>query len=490
MKDNKIIKLLSAFSIEEMKEFEKFVASPYFSRGRDLLPVFKVLKTYYPDFSAEELKPENVFRKLYPGKKFDEKSSLNLINTLTSELYKVGKKFLIQTGLEESDTAKNYFLLNNLRKKKLFGEFEKELQKTEEYKKTITGSATISYVKKYLLYYPSIEYAIGKSDFSLAFEKLSSQSDDLIIAAFLSSVNIIEQKYVAGNTYNAKVNPLIANFLFDNLNLEKFIQDINDRSDKYFPFVNVWYLMYQMNNNPDNDEYFFDLKSILYDNIDKFSQKEKFMLFGKLESYCYSKLNGKESEKFEKIEFELNAKQLELGCHKSDKNEPLHVVLFRNILLSAIDCKEFEWLESFIEKYVKELRKDQQDNFRYYSIALLEFARMNFETSLESISKVKYSFFSFKIEVKELMFKLYYELEYFENALSVLNTMKQYIKNTKDLSEAFKLRYKNFIKFSTELLSIKLSNSDKDLGHLKNILKNEPQLISRGWFLKKINSFE
>jgi len=50
LKDSKLIKLLKNFNSEEFKEFEKFVASPFFSRGRDLLPLFKALKPFYPGF--------------------------------------------------------------------------------------------------------------------------------------------------------------------------------------------------------------------------------------------------------------------------------------------------------------------------------------------------------------------------------------------------------------------------------------------------------
>ncbi|MBK8982644.1 MAG: hypothetical protein IPM38_10075 [Ignavibacteria bacterium] len=83
MKDRKFIKMLSSFSPGELKEFEKFIASPYFSRGRDLLPVFKIIRTLHPNFTHNNFNTEYIFTKLYPEKKFDKSASLNLINTLT-----------------------------------------------------------------------------------------------------------------------------------------------------------------------------------------------------------------------------------------------------------------------------------------------------------------------------------------------------------------------------------------------------------------------
>jgi hypothetical protein len=41
MNNTKIVQVLRSFSAEEFREFEKFTASPYFSRGRDLIPLLK-----------------------------------------------------------------------------------------------------------------------------------------------------------------------------------------------------------------------------------------------------------------------------------------------------------------------------------------------------------------------------------------------------------------------------------------------------------------
>jgi hypothetical protein len=487
VKENKIVRLLRAFSIEEMKEFEKIVASPYFSRGRDLMPVFKVLKSFYPDFSGDNLNSKYIFQKLYPGKRFDEKTSLSLVNTLTSELYKVGKVFLIQQGLEESETAQIYFLLNSLRKKKQFGELEKELGRLEESQTPDMSSSSLSYVKRYLLDYPFLENAIGRSDFQSATERLSSQSDKIIIAAIISSVNILEQKAIAENVYNVISHKGLADILLENLNLKQFIEELRSNGDQYFPILNVWHHLHLMNFYPDKEEHFFELKSLVYENIDKFSQDEKYMIFGKLESYCIEKSRSKENEKFARIEFELYVKSLELGCHRSSKDDPFHIVLFRNILFSGLDCKEYNWVEYFINNFADELLPEQRINLKYYSLAFLEFERKNFEASLEHLAKVEYTFLSFKIDVKVLLFKLYYELGYFDNALSVLNSTKQYINNTDDLSASFKSKYKLFTKYCNELLSIKLSKNPKDAGLILNELKKEDHIFSHLWLLKKLN---
>ncbi|MBK8982641.1 MAG: hypothetical protein IPM38_10060 [Ignavibacteria bacterium] len=86
------------------------------------------------------------------------------------------------------------------------------------------------------------------------------------------------------------------------------------------------------------------------------------------------------------------------------------------------------------------------------------------------------------------MFKIFFEMGHYENALSVLNSMRQYVSSTKDLSDLFKIRYMNFVKYSKELLKIKLSDNPNATGLLKNKIENEDHIFSREWFIKKLGS--
>ncbi len=67
---NILYKLLATFSDDEWKEFEKFVASPYFNKGRNFGSIMKLLRKHRPEFSSKELFKENLYKKLYPGKEY------------------------------------------------------------------------------------------------------------------------------------------------------------------------------------------------------------------------------------------------------------------------------------------------------------------------------------------------------------------------------------------------------------------------------------
>ena len=102
--------------------------------------------------------------------------------------------------------------------------------------------------------------------------------------------------------------------------------------------------------------------------------------------------------------------------------------------------------------------------------------------------KVKYEFFLFKLDVKNLMFKIYFELDYTEQAYSLLDAMRHYLSNAKDLSESIIARERNFIKYASELLKLKSESKILNSNYLKDKLENERYLEGRKWLLQKIDS--
>ena len=81
MHDSRLIQTLKSFSKDEFKQFEKFVASPFFNNGRNYNPFLNELKKHYPSFEnrKDSLKPESIYKKIYPGKNFNKQVMWNLV---------------------------------------------------------------------------------------------------------------------------------------------------------------------------------------------------------------------------------------------------------------------------------------------------------------------------------------------------------------------------------------------------------------------------
>ena len=129
MKNNKLIQTLKTFTKDEMKLFEKFVASPYFNKGRNYLPLLNELQKCYPDFENDKLTSENVYKKLYPGRKFNKQVIWNQV----SELEKLALEFLLQNALMNYKSERFIIMFDELSKRNLDKQIINEIGKTDKY---------------------------------------------------------------------------------------------------------------------------------------------------------------------------------------------------------------------------------------------------------------------------------------------------------------------------------------------------------------------
>ena len=67
MENPKIIHFLKCLSKHELREFGKFVRSPFHNNRKDVVRYFDLLKVYYPDFGNDESVKQKIYNKLYPN---------------------------------------------------------------------------------------------------------------------------------------------------------------------------------------------------------------------------------------------------------------------------------------------------------------------------------------------------------------------------------------------------------------------------------------
>lgn len=487
MKDFRLIELLKTFSPEEFKDFEKFISSPYFSKGRDVMPLFKLLKKYYPDFNSDRLTKEGIYEELYQGKKYDEVKAGSLLRTIISDLYKLCKDYLIILELKSDDMRKKYYLLNQLRKRKNYRGFEKEFQNID-YDSDIVGKGSVNhFLEKYFLTIVYRDYTLEKDEFERSFEANLHSGEMLALAALINVFKFEDEKKLA-IAYNLKVRENFLDFIANNLDSEKITDLMKDSGNSLYPYLHVNFMMYMMNKDFENDRHFPVMKNILNENRNLFGSSEIYILWNMMLSYCnHKQMTG--NNNFSKYIHEIEKKMVNEGIHRKSPDEDFHIILFRNILISATRQEEYEWAEEFIEKYSSQLNIEHRENMRYYSMAYLSLAKKEFDKALEHIVKIKYDLFIFKIDMKLVMMKIYFELGYEEQLYSMMETTRQYLKNTKDIYESLKKFYYNFIKYLKELMNIKFGKNVRrdDIEILKKMIADEKFVSNHEWLMKKVS---
>ncbi|MEO8209396.1 MAG: hypothetical protein ABI840_02460, partial [bacterium] len=98
MKNLKFTELLRALDKSEFREFGKFIISPYHNNRSEVVRFFDALKNFYPKFNSIYFTEAEIFKKVYPGKKYSDVMMRKLFSLTTNLLM----DFFAVTSFKES----------------------------------------------------------------------------------------------------------------------------------------------------------------------------------------------------------------------------------------------------------------------------------------------------------------------------------------------------------------------------------------------------
>jgi hypothetical protein len=119
MNNSNLISLLKTFTKSEMKEFDKFLRSPYFTEGKGLrhrviYDYFVCLREFYPEFTGKTFSKEYLHSRIYPSTGYNDA----VMRRLNYDLLTLTKRFITQLEFEESSAITKRNLLIQLTKRK------------------------------------------------------------------------------------------------------------------------------------------------------------------------------------------------------------------------------------------------------------------------------------------------------------------------------------------------------------------------------------
>jgi len=200
---------------------------------------------------------------------------------------------MVHSELKRDGMRRNYYLLDQLRKKKDYNEFEKEYKDVQKEKDDPLKGSAMDFIKKYFISSALNDYSSDRDDFENAFEFSLSTSEYLVAAALISSFKHEEYKNLS-DCYNLKVRNNLMDNLLEHLDSEKLIEKMKSNNDRFYPYVIIFYMI-KMNKHKDNTKYYFDLKKLLKEYNHVFGTMEKFALWVMMETYCLHKKKQQET---------------------------------------------------------------------------------------------------------------------------------------------------------------------------------------------------
>lgn len=484
MNNTKLVLILRVLSKKELDSLTKFISSPYFLKRKELIRFFEIIKDFYPAFDDEKFNCDYLYKKMYPGKKTNE----GVIRKLISELYKMAEEFLLIERVRNcADDTYKADLLDEYTGRNISRLFDSTYKNIEENLSKVTDRDPEYYYLNYKLNFRKVNHLLQNGEQHLISPHLNNAGKDLVYYFLIKIFDLSHNLLVNKNLLNYNTEYNFADGFLENLDTGKLVEQLKIYSHDDFHIPAMYYHLcfaYSMYND---DFHFEEGKKLFYDNYRSFSIVEKYNLYLYLENCCTNRIiNGR--DEYIRIVFELYRDILDNGLYKINDDEPMPIDFFRNALITALKLKEYEWAATFIENYKRNLPVEQQTNMYNYSCARLYTEQNKFEPALVYLNKVKYDYFLFKNDVKNMMLKCYYELGHIEEAFSLIDTYKHFLSKNKMVSESNKLSNLNFLRFFSELLNAK-TGKPIECRHLLAKINETANITNKQWLVEKLSQF-
>ena len=157
-----------------------------------------------------------------------------------------------------------------------------------------------------------------------------------------------------------------------------------------------------------------------------------------------------------------------------------------NAVITSLRLKEINWTENFIKENQNFLETDYKYETVSLTTGMLHFAKRNFEQSLTELEKINFENCHHKMHLRNLTLQIYYELNYYEPALSIIDSYRHFLSRELTISELYKDYNINFVKYFSELLKIKMETTEKDAGELAYEIDKSPEFANKEWLIEKI----
>jgi hypothetical protein len=485
--NTKLLKILKSFSSEEIRDFSSYVDSPFFNTTNTEARLYKILKKHYPKFKPNALKQEKLFDKLFPGRKYNDGTMRNLF----SELITHAENFLVLTDYKEDEFDYSKRLLNQYNKRELDKLFKINIKRAFKALDGIKVKDENYFYKKYVLETLKYEFystriPVGKS------QPVFIQRKD-VIENYMYYILITKLK-----DYFDMINAeKLLKFNYQYTFFDEIMQHVSlhKRDYKKIILIDILHRFLLLYKEVQTEQFEDELKELIDSNKESINKNDyrNFML----EIYNYYK--SKEStgdRKYGAKSFQLMKKLLGEGIFYQ-KNGQLTAHTFINLTASALLEKELDWTDKFINEYKNKVQSDQRENAFLFSSATLYFVRAEnssgklkkkyYSISLDYLARVKTEDFYYMTRVKNMLIRIYYELNEIELAISILESYRHFLSKTKVMPEELYERNINFINFTGKLIKYKTQSLNITLEQLRDDIVSTKLVSYRGWLLSKIS---
>lgn len=460
-----VFKILSSFSEKDMKAFEEFIKFPLFNNAAYVRNYFLHISKYHPFF--KNLKAENIFNEVYPGKKFSDPT----IRRLNSELLKLAERFIIMNAVNERKFLRERILLEELDQRKADTHFTKKMA---------AARLHLENDQKGESYYREL-YELNETEFIFH----STRDQKKGVEQYFNSLEVFDKYHAV-----QKLKKLIAITLqaqlftgvdYDRKKVEDYVRYVRDNKFFSLPIIEllsyILFLSLEM-----NEKYYFELKRLIAVHKKIISEDELEFAYILMLNFCT----------FEHNKGKGNYVSDELAIYKDLIDADLLVVsntlegiLFKNIISCALEARDIKFAEKFLEDFKKYLTSADKESIISYCRANISYAKKDYVTALEILSRINFKDENQKLSLRTFNLRIFYEQNMDEPAFAAVDAFRHTLKRETGIGKKSIALYITFLNFYERMLKLKTKPDKFAAGILKKELV-KTETISKNWLMRMI----
>ncbi|MBE2218273.1 MAG: hypothetical protein IAE90_08730 [Ignavibacteria bacterium] len=478
MKKSNLIKILSTFAPNEIREFADYIHSPFFNKNKSVVKIFSYVRSMYPAFNEESISKKTVWKKSFPDAGYND----GLLRIQMFTLTNLAIDYLRYKELSNDKLQNGNHLLRILNDRNLDKQFNKVSAQVSA--KLIPGSyqSEMYYYSKYRYQYENVFYQ-HKRYFDRK-EKLADVKGISSIAHYATLFQVI----VMLKTYLYFLNTKqIYETAADTSEFEDFLRNLDIKKYNTTHIIPLLYYTIKLHTDENNAEHFKDIRRVLFSNFSEFHIFDSVEVIINMENYCKKMIRKGKNEYLKQL-FDIYNFELEHKTYKSELS--LSERMYISITETAITLGKIDWAEDFIKKYKNELNAKVKDGISFYAGSLVEFSRGNFKGAKELLLKAGYTDVYNKFEVKNLLISCYYELDMFDEMEGMIDSYRHILKSDKYMSNERKKYYANYILIAKKMIKLKTHFTPLLAARLRKMLQQPGFVIGVNWLESKIAEAE
>ncbi len=480
MKNTKLINVLKTFSEEEMKLFQKFLASPFHNCGKNCMPMFRVMKKYYPDFDTDMITYENLYKRLYPGSKFNKQVMWNL----SSAMEKMTKEFLEQIALKNDKFTRTQLAISEFSARKLAYNYSQALGEMEE----VIKKTDIDYDH----FDKKLHMEIYKQDYYFLTDKIQFKGDSTLKSAeyqvilFLKmNVTALRDLRILEEFHNYKIDTNLPMEIAGKIDYDAIIDYAKKKNYEYTYLIELYYHSLMMLLKPEETGHVVKFRELYQAHYKKLTLSEQSSMMHWLMNYCLYNLDLSKHENNRMI-FELNDFRLKEGLAFL-AGDQLSKTIYLQIFISALRANEMEWASNFINKYTVKLLPEFRNTMRCQAYAFLYFHTKEYRMVLNYLNKVEFIDITDKVQTRILSAKTYYELNEMETLLHYVDATKHFLSNNPSISETIREQIHTFLKYIHKIVFLRENKNQVETKIVRKEIEAAQEIASKKWLLDKLD---